>query len=152
MTFSEHGTHSGSHRLRASDSEREQIATILRAAMGEGRLNLADGEERITAAYAATYRDELDPLTADLPHRGRHALAETPEAKAYARRAIRRHGTFVFVVAVVLVGLWLASEASFFWPVIPLAFIAIGFAKHARYARYRWHGGWGNGPWGRGWR
>ncbi|HEU4425077.1 MAG TPA: DUF1707 domain-containing protein, partial [Pilimelia sp.] len=60
---SDHGTHSGSHRLRASDAEREQIATILRAAMTEGRLNLQEGEERLAAAYAATYRDELGPLT-----------------------------------------------------------------------------------------
>jgi len=144
---SDHGTHSGPHRLRASDAEREQIATILRAAMTEGRLSLQEGEERLAAAYAATYRDELGPLTADLPNGGRQALYETPEAKAYARRLLRRHGTFVVVVAGVLVGLWVLSGAHFFWPLIPLAFLAIGFAKHRRYRR---RGYWG-GPWRGGW-
>ncbi|HEU4423487.1 MAG TPA: DUF1707 domain-containing protein, partial [Pilimelia sp.] len=131
----------------ASDAEREQIATILRAAMTEGRLNLQEGEERLAAAYAATYRDELGPLTADLPDGGRRALYETPEAKASARRLLRRHGTFVAVVAAALVGLWALSGAHFFWPIIPLAFLAIGFAKHRRYHRRGyWRGGW-QGHW-----
>ena len=35
-------TWSGPHRLRTSDSEREQVAEILRAAMTEGRLTLEE--------------------------------------------------------------------------------------------------------------
>src|SRR6266545_3185813 len=76
---------SGRGRVRASDAEREQYATILRAAMTEGRLNLEEGEERLAKAYAATYRDELDPLTADLPDGGRRALFDTPEMRAACR-------------------------------------------------------------------
>ena len=52
---------------RASDSEREAIVTRLREAAGEGRLTVEELTERIDAAYAATSRDELEPLTADLP-------------------------------------------------------------------------------------
>ena len=65
-------TFSGPHRMRTSDAEREQVATILRAAMSEGRLTLEEGEERLTAVYAAKFRDELGPLTADLPGGGPH--------------------------------------------------------------------------------
>lgn len=54
-------------RIRASDAEREQVVSVLREAMSEGRLTLDEGEERIAAAYAATYRDELPGFTADLP-------------------------------------------------------------------------------------
>ena len=54
-------------RVRASDSEREEYAQILRAAMAEGRLTMEIGEERLGQAYGATYRDELAPLIADLP-------------------------------------------------------------------------------------
>jgi Domain of unknown function (DUF1707) len=54
-------------RLRASDAEREETANRLHQALGEGRLNLAETEERVAAAYAAQYRDELPPLLADLP-------------------------------------------------------------------------------------
>jgi uncharacterized protein DUF1707 len=52
---------------RASDSEREAIVARLRQAAGEGRLTVEELTERIDAAYAATTRDELQPLTADLP-------------------------------------------------------------------------------------
>jgi hypothetical protein len=152
--------------IRASDEEREQIAHILRAAMTEGRLDLDEGEQRLAAAYAATYREELTPLTTDLPGGGRHALADTPEARDFARRHLRRHAGKVAVVALVLVSLWVLSGAVFFWPAIPLAFLFFGLMARVRFYRYarsagfwpdgrwpagRWPGGpggrWAPGPW-----
>lgn len=129
-------------RLRTSDSEREQVAEILRAAMTEGRLTLEEGEERLGQVYAARYRDELAPLTADLPDGGRRALAETPKARAATRRDVRRHAGFVVFVAALLTGLWALSGAPFFWPAIPLAFLVIGLMRHARHgadARSRYY-------------
>ena len=52
---------------RASDAEREAVVARLRDAAGEGRLTVEELAERIDAAYAARTRDELEPLTADLP-------------------------------------------------------------------------------------
>jgi hypothetical protein len=43
-------------RMRTSDAERERVAEVLRHAMSEGRLTLAEGEQRLAAAYAVTYR------------------------------------------------------------------------------------------------
>ena len=131
-------TWSGSNRLRTSDTERERVAEILRAAMGEGRLTLAEGEERLAAAYAAKYRDELAPLTADLPDGGRRALAETPEARLATRRGLRRHASFVLSIAAILTGFWIISGAHFFWPAIPLAFLVVGLIRHARWGRYEY--------------
>jgi hypothetical protein len=136
-------TWSGPNRLRTSDKEREQVAEILRAAMTEGRLNLEEGEERLAAVYAAKYRDELGPLTADLPGGGRPALADTPAARDATRRAMRqamgRHAGGVVVLAAILVGLWALSGAHFFWPVIPLAFLFISLMGHRRRAYYYHH-------------
>ncbi len=135
-------TWSGPTRLRTSDKEREQIAEILRAAMTEGRLNLEEGEERLAAVYAAKYRDELIPLTADLPGNGRPALAETPEARTATRRAVRRHFGGVAVVAAVLVGLFLLSGAHFFfWPIFPLMFLlfALGGSRRRAYYYHHYH-------------
>jgi hypothetical protein len=132
-------TRSGPHRLRASDSEREQVAELLRTAMGEGRLTLEEGEQRLGAVYEARYRDELGPLTADLPDGGRTALAETPQARAAVRRRLRRHAGVVAFLAVALTGLWVISQAHFFWPAIPLAFLAVGLARHARYGHVAPH-------------
>ncbi len=132
-------TWSGPNRLRTSDAEREQVATVLRAAMTEGRLTLEEGEERLGAVYAAKFRDELLPLTADLPDHGRRALAETPEAVAATRRAVRSHAGFVLVAGLVLTGLWALSGAHFFWPLIPMIFLFIGLKRHAVGHHHRHH-------------
>lgn len=52
---------------RASDAEREDTVRRLREGMGEGRLTLEELSGRVERAYAASTRDELDVLTADLP-------------------------------------------------------------------------------------
>jgi Domain of unknown function (DUF1707) len=54
-------------RWRAGDADREQVAEALRTAHAEGRLGLDEFGQRLDAAFAATYVDELVPLTADLP-------------------------------------------------------------------------------------
>jgi hypothetical protein len=130
-------------RLRASDAEREQIATILRAAMTEGRLNLDEGEQRLAAAYGATYRDELGPLTADLPDGGRAALARTPEAqeqaKAEMKLFLRRRAGVLATIGILFGLLWIANGALFF-PVFPLIVLLFflswaSWGRRANYAR-----------------
>ena len=54
-------------RLRISDADRHQVSELLRAAAGEGRLDLAELDERLEAAYAAKTYADLVPITADLP-------------------------------------------------------------------------------------
>jgi Domain of unknown function (DUF1707) len=143
-------------RTRASDTEREQVATILRAAMTEGRLDLATGEERLAAAYAATYRDELGPLTTDLPDGGRQALAQTPEARAQVRRFVRQRAVVFVALAVLFGALWFASGAHFF-PIVPIIILLFFLHGRWRWGRRRyWHyQGHGADRWARhggGWR
>jgi hypothetical protein len=52
---------------RASDAERADVVAQLHAALGAGRLDLAETDERVAAAYAARHRHELAALLADLP-------------------------------------------------------------------------------------
>jgi hypothetical protein len=105
--------------IRASDAEREQVAHILRTAMGEGRLTLDEGEERLAEVYQAVYRDDLEKLTADLPDNGRHALAELPEARLAEARDRRRRaavaGAVVLVVAA-LVAVMALTGTHVLWP------------------------------------
>jgi Domain of unknown function (DUF1707)/Cell wall-active antibiotics response 4TMS YvqF len=54
-------------KVRASDAEREATVERLRVAATEGRLTLGELTERTEAAYTATTRGELAPITADLP-------------------------------------------------------------------------------------
>ncbi|MEU6506576.1 DUF1707 domain-containing protein [Streptomyces sp. NPDC046942] len=53
--------------LRASDADRERVAEVLRDALAEGRLDMAEFEERLEAAYKARTYGELTPITRDLP-------------------------------------------------------------------------------------
>jgi hypothetical protein len=54
-------------QLRVSDAEREAVAGRLNAAVGEGRLNLDEFSQRISAAYGARKQGELEVLVRDLP-------------------------------------------------------------------------------------
>ncbi|MGA5900586.1 DUF1707 SHOCT-like domain-containing protein [Streptomyces venetus] len=56
--------------LRASDADRERVAEILRDALAEGRLDMAEFEERLDATYQARTYGELAPITRDLPAAG----------------------------------------------------------------------------------
>ena len=132
-------------RIRTSDAERERVAARLRDAMGEGRLTLDEGEQRLIATYAATYRDELTGLTTDLPGGGTGPAARgrAPRAGAVRRASgapacgpLGRHATGVLAVAAVLIGIWALSGAAFFWPAIPLGFLLVGLIKHAGLRRY----------------
>ena len=52
--------------LRASDADRDQVATVLSTAYAEGRLTRDEHDERLDKAMAARTFDELIPLTHDL--------------------------------------------------------------------------------------
>jgi Domain of unknown function (DUF1707)/Cell wall-active antibiotics response 4TMS YvqF len=67
--------------LRASDADRERIANVLRDAAGDGRLTMAELDERLDAVYAAKTYAELEPITHDLPATGAaYAPAVSPGA------------------------------------------------------------------------
>jgi hypothetical protein len=53
-------------RVRASDAERDRVAEVVRRAVGDGRLTIVEGDERLAAVYAAVHRDELTEATHDL--------------------------------------------------------------------------------------
>lgn len=52
--------------LRASDSDREQVVTVLSTAYAEGRLSRDEHDERLSQAISAKTFDDLIPITHDL--------------------------------------------------------------------------------------
>jgi anti-sigma factor RsiW len=114
------------NRVRASDAERERVVSVLRNAISEGRLTLQEGEERMAAAYATVYRDELPGLTADLPP------ADPPPAPRRAERARGRRGQPVVglvALAAVVAGIWALAGGLAVWPAIVLGILAVMLAK-----------------------
>lgn len=53
--------------VRASDADRDAVVERLRRALGQGRLTVAEFDERAAAAYAAKTHGDLEALTRDLP-------------------------------------------------------------------------------------
>jgi hypothetical protein len=66
--------------MRASDTDRDRVIDVLRAAVGEGRLTPDEFEERMQAVLSARTFGELAPFTADLPS----APARSPSAPTVA--------------------------------------------------------------------
>jgi hypothetical protein len=54
--------------LRIGDAEREARAAELREHYAQGRLSLAEFNERLDAVFASATQDQLDRVTGDLPH------------------------------------------------------------------------------------
>jgi hypothetical protein len=121
--------------MRASDQDREQVVARLNEAVGRGLLTLPEAEERIAAAYAARFLDDLTPLTADLP-----GPAEPEPTPPPRRDRGWRHGPGfdprVLVVLAVLAAVIVVTH-GFVFPLIPLAFLALRFGpwRHGRPAR-----------------
>src|SRR5918911_5239787 len=91
--------------LRASDADRERVATALRRHHLDGRLDTDELQERLGACYAAKTQGELAPLLADLPGDERPAPARPAAGGA-------RRGPFVPFTALLLVALALATAAA----------------------------------------
>ena len=113
---------------RASDSDRERTATALRLHGGEGRLTVEELEDRLERAYSARTMGELATLTADLPDPPRDPVRK----RARARADFRQHASSYLLVNLMLVAIWAATGAGYFWPFWPMLGWGIAVAFHAR--------------------
>ncbi|WTJ82379.1 DUF1707 domain-containing protein [Streptomyces sp. NBC_01538] len=91
--------------LRASDADRERVAEVLRDALAEGRLDMAEFEERFDATYRARTYGELAPITRDLPGAGVSAppvsmVKQPVGGGSWADRVVGGEGSSRWAVAV----------------------------------------------------
>lgn len=118
--------------VRASDTERERVAKLVSDAAGEGRLTLAEADERLNLIYAARYRHELDQHVADLPA-DRPKEWSAPAGLDRFPTRLRVHAGVALVFSVLLIVRWVASGVPFFWPAGPLFFLWGSLAAHAMF-------------------
>jgi hypothetical protein len=131
-------------RLRISNADRDKAIEQLRAALDEGRIDLAEFDERSMAAYNAKTNAELDLIFEDLPG-GRPKEGEVVPAAApsearprgphgvpHAHRAFHELPALRALVTVgfICTGIWLASwissgEPGSFWPIWPILGLGI---------------------------
>ena len=69
--------------MRASDAERDHAVEALRGHAADGRLDLAELEERVATALEARTQGELAELTADLPARERRRRRRRADLQPY---------------------------------------------------------------------
>jgi hypothetical protein len=122
---------------RAGDHEREAVAGYLGQALGQGYLDMAEYENRVTSAFGADTIGELELLLADLPM---HQLRRSDPGRRAARRAaarmsVRLHLAAYLLMVVIVLTVWLAvglsAGAWYFWPVWPILGAGFGVVAHA---------------------
>ncbi|MFD6290974.1 DUF1707 domain-containing protein [Streptomyces sp. NPDC060205] len=121
--------------LRASDADREQVAEVLRDALAEGRLDMAEFEERLESTYKARTYGELEPITRDLPAAGVPAPAP---AVSMVKRPAGAVGTGDWASRIV------GGEGTSRWGVAVMS----GFERRGRWTvpkRFNCFAFWGGG-------
>jgi hypothetical protein len=115
--------------IRVSDLDRERNLEVLREHAAQGRLTTDELSERTERVLRArTYGDLIDTLR-DLPP------MEPPGDRA--RRAARRRRAFYdhlrpyLLVNLLLIVIWAATGAGYFWPIWPIAGWGLGLLFHA---------------------
>ena len=113
--------------LRAADSDRTAVATVLGEHMAAGRLTVEEYEDRLARAYAAKTYGDLDALTVDLP-----STAPAPRVAAGATRSsevvphgrgVQPHAWQAWVrTSLIVVSIWVITSLAswqliYFWPI-----------------------------------
>ncbi len=105
----------GDPSIRIGDDDREDTIGVLRQAYAEGRLDLAEFEERVQRVEGATFGHELVTLTADLPKVG-EATSPTPTASAKGS-AFRKEYSIFIAAPIICTAIWAMTDfGGTFWP------------------------------------
>jgi hypothetical protein len=120
--------------VRASDAERERIAKLVSEAAGEGRLTIAEADDRLERVYATRFRHELAGFVADLPAGRPQAPRPARDLDRFPTR-LRVHAAAAVVLSVLLILRWAATDVPFFWPAGPMFLLWGSFLLHARFVR-----------------
>jgi hypothetical protein len=123
--------------LRAADADRERTAERLRSAHAEGRLDIAEFQERLDRCYEAKTFGQLDQLVSDLP---RQDQPGTRRATGLGRSLHRVPLVLLALVAVLVVSALSGDHHHAGWLWLPFVFLVWRFVwwPRARWSRRRW--------------
>jgi len=139
--------------LRVSNADRDDAIARLQEALDEGRIDLAEFEERSGAAYEAKTDAELDLLFADLPRTGAEAVRAVPDRRERETQAEAHEDgghplpgmvRAIIWVACTTVPIWLfffisTGSTQGYWPLCPILALS-GIAVAQRLAGKRERG------------
>jgi hypothetical protein len=122
-------------QMRASDDDRDKVASVLREHYAQGRLTVEEFDERLEQLYTSKTYGELATLTSDLPGVDLRKLPEVAVRKS-ERREEKKHGELSQAWAA-----W-AMASTVNWVI----WLVIGVANGLDFP-YPWPL-WVMGPWG----
>ncbi|WP_327101147.1 DUF1707 domain-containing protein [Nocardia vinacea] len=106
---------------RASDAEREKVVRLLGRHMADGRIDLAEYDQRVARVYETGVRDDLQLVLSDLP--------KLPKESAGQKNSMSRfpiwqqiEGTSWLGVSVLVLAIWAVisisvGEFTYPWPI-----------------------------------
>ncbi|HEY3729284.1 MAG TPA: DUF1707 domain-containing protein [Solirubrobacteraceae bacterium] len=117
--------------VRASDEDRERLATALREHAVAGRITTDELEERLESTYAARTTAELEAVRRDLPVSPREAALHHAARRSQLTRRVIQEAGGSFALFVVCTAVWLASGAhGQFWPVWVLLLVVLSLVRN----------------------
>ena len=125
--------------LRASDADRERIGERLRTSHAEGRLDMAEFQQRLERCYEARTHGELAELVSDLPRQDPND--ERPSSGSSRSRRWRLAPLAPLLLALIVVSA--ATGHHIYWLWIPLVFL---IWRMSWGPRRRWTAGAHRGP------
>lgn len=113
-------------RLRASDAERDRVIDALRRHTADGRLTIAEFEERAEQVFAAVTRADLAPVLQDLPPLPAEPASDNPPRRrptipVPSGRTLVTIAAVAVAVALFNMGVW--------WIIFPLMGVFGGCGK-----------------------
>lgn len=105
--------------IRISDADRQRVGDRLQAAVAEGRIGLAEFDERIGRAWAARTAEDLAGLTVDLPEQSSSPAKRRSAMPLWARITICSSFGAWFLAVTVNVMIWALVSLSSDEPIHP---------------------------------
>lgn len=124
-------------RMRAGDADRSKVVETLGRHLAEGRLTVAEFDERTAQAHAAVYLDQLPALLADLPGDPKPAPRPAPRPASWPVGPPSWVPTAAVVVLVALVLTSSVVAAAHGVPPIFAVVLLFLFLRRRRWSR-RW--------------
>ncbi|HWK16757.1 MAG TPA: DUF1707 domain-containing protein [Solirubrobacteraceae bacterium] len=127
----------GRHTLRASDTDRDQVAERLRVAATEGRLSTEEFDARLGAALKARTYHELDRLVADLPGKKLAQRRSTSTARSLAgSHPVAAAAVALATITVAIAALAIVAMIGAAW-IVWMVFAWIFFGAKRRHTHVR---------------
>ncbi|MET7767617.1 DUF1707 domain-containing protein [Nocardia sp. NPDC005366] len=108
--------------MRASDVERDHVVGLLGRHLADGRLDLAEYDQRVAKVYATATRDDLHLVLSDLPGLSKQGFAGADTTRSRIPLWQRIEGASWLGVSVLVLVIWGAisigvGEFTYPWPV-----------------------------------